>query len=113
MVVYPNLVHWDILVVYRKLVCPYRSLFWCSISLMGLRPSSPWKMLTLIPLDHVLIFGARHLRRVLTAYSAYYNKTRTHLSLEKDAPLGRAIQRHGAIVTVPILSGLHHCCARI
>ena len=64
-------------------------------------------------LDHVVIFGARHLRRVLTAYSAYYNQTRTHLSLEKDAPLGRAIQRHGAIVTVPILSGLHHCYARI
>jgi hypothetical protein len=64
-------------------------------------------------LDHVVIFGARHLRRVLAAYFAYYNKTRTHLSLEKDVPLGREIQRHGAIVTVPILSGLHHCYARI
>ena len=64
-------------------------------------------------LDHVVIFGAHHLWRVLAAYSAYYNRTRTHLSLEKDAPLGRAIQRHGAIVTVPILSGLHHCYARI
>ena len=37
-------------------------------------------------LDHVLVFGARHLRRVLAAYSAYYNETRTHLSLDKDAP---------------------------
>ena len=31
-----------------------------------------------------------------------------HLSLDKDAPLGRAIERHGAIVPVPILSALHH-----
>src|SRR6516162_5194254 len=29
-------------------------------------------------LDHVLIFGERHLRRVLTLYSVYYNETRTH-----------------------------------
>jgi hypothetical protein len=35
------------------------------------------------------------------------------LSLDKDAPLGRSIQRQGAIVAVPILSGLHHCYARI
>jgi hypothetical protein len=48
-------------------------------------------------LDHVLVFGARHLRRVLAAYSAYYNETRTHLSLDKDVPLGRAIQPCGAI----------------
>jgi transposase InsO family protein len=64
-------------------------------------------------LDQVLIFGVQHLRRILTAYSRYYNETRTHLSLDKDAPLGRAVQRHGTIVAVPILSGLHHCYARI
>jgi hypothetical protein len=64
-------------------------------------------------LDHVLIFGAWHLRRILTSYSCYYNETRTHLSLDKDAPLGRAVQRHGTIVATPILSGLHHCYARI
>ena len=42
-----------------------------------------------------------------------YNQTRTHLSLYKDAPLGRSIQREGAIVAAPILSGLHHCYSRI
>lgn len=47
----------------------------------------------------------RRLQRILTAYTRCYNQTRTHLSLDKDAPLGRAIQRHGAIITVPILSG--------
>jgi hypothetical protein len=43
-------------------------------------------------LDRVLIFGERHLWRVLTSYSVYYNETRTHLGLGKDAPLGRAIE---------------------
>ena len=64
-------------------------------------------------LDHVLIYGEQHLRRILTLYSLYYNETRTHLGLGKDAPLGRHIERSGTIVTTPILSGLHHCYARI
>ena len=34
-------------------------------------------------LDHVLIFGVQHLRRILTSYSCYYNETRTHLSLTR------------------------------
>ena len=64
-------------------------------------------------LDHVLIYGERHLRRILTLYSDYYNESRTHLGLGKDAPLGRRIERSGSIVTTPILSGLHHRYARI
>jgi len=64
-------------------------------------------------LDHVLIYGERHLRRVLTLYSSYYNETRTHLGLGKDAPLRRAVQRSGTIATTPIPSGLHHSYARI
>jgi putative transposase len=64
-------------------------------------------------LDHVLIFDEHHLRRVLTLYSLYYNETRTHLGLGKDAPLRRAVQRSGTIIITPILSGLHHRYARI
>jgi hypothetical protein len=64
-------------------------------------------------LDHVLIFGEQHLRRVLTLYALYYNETRTHLGLAKDAPRRRAVQRYGDIVTTPVLCGLHHCYARI
>jgi hypothetical protein len=56
-------------------------------------------------LDHVLIFGERHLRRVLTLYSLYYNESRTHLGLAKDAPLRRAVQRCGTIAATQILSG--------
>ncbi|MGA7453746.1 MAG: integrase core domain-containing protein, partial [Rhodoplanes sp.] len=105
----------------------YGPVFQRRVRTMGIRdrpisPRSPWQnpyaerligTLRRDCLDHVLIFGARHLRRVLAAYSAYYNETRTHLSLDKDAPSGRRIQRHGVIVTVPILSGLHHAYARI
>jgi transposase InsO family protein len=64
-------------------------------------------------LDHILIFGERHLLRILSLYSAYYNESRTHLSLCKDAPVRRAVQRTGPIITTPILSGLHHRYARI
>jgi hypothetical protein len=46
-------------------------------------------------------------------FLAAIGPTTTHLSLDKDAPLGRAVQRDGTIVAVPILSGLHHGYARI
>jgi len=42
-----------------------------------------------------------------------YNKTRTHLSLQKDAPVFRAVERTGPILCRPILGGLHHQYARI
>jgi hypothetical protein len=43
----------------------------------------------------------------------YYNETRTHLSLEKDAPVSRAVDRAGRILCRSILGGLHHRYARI
>jgi hypothetical protein len=64
-------------------------------------------------LDQVVIFSEMHLRRVLSAYASYYNQARTHLALQKDAPLHRAVQRSGAILTIPILAGLHHQYGRI
>jgi len=61
-------------------------------------------------LDHVVVLGERHLRRLLTAYFAYYHRARTHLSLDKDAPDGRTIEPPalGAIIPVPEVGGLHH-----
>ena len=56
-------------------------------------------------LDRMLIFGESHLRRVLASYTAYYNQARTHLALQKDAPLHRAVQRSDVIVAIPILAG--------
>jgi hypothetical protein len=58
-------------------------------------------------LDRMLIFGAAHLRQILTLYASYYNETRTHLSLHKNTPLGRVVQRYGNIAATPVLSGLH------
>ena len=64
-------------------------------------------------LERMLIFGESHLRRILSAYAAYYNQTRTHLALQKDAPLHRAVQRSGVLFAIPILAGLHHPYVRI
>jgi hypothetical protein len=64
-------------------------------------------------LDRIIVFGERHPRQLLFLYMDYYNKARTHLSLNKDAPVPRAIQAIGAIHANPILSGLHHHYVRI
>jgi transposase InsO family protein len=105
----------------------YGLVFTSRVRAMGIRdrpisPGSPWQnsyverligTLRRDCLDHVLIFGERHLRKVLILYSLYYNRTRTHLRLRKDAPLGRTVQRTGTVVATPILSGLHHRYARM
>jgi len=59
-------------------------------------------------LDHIVVFGEGHLRRILAAYTGYYNEVRTHLSLAKDAPGHRPIQQLGQLSAWPILGGLHH-----
>jgi putative transposase len=59
---------------------------------------------------HFLVLSERHLRHVLTRYFAYYHGARTHLSLEKDAPDARPIERPamGTVVPIPEVGGLHH-----
>jgi len=64
-------------------------------------------------LDHMIVFGEAHLRRILGKYAVYYNKSRVHCSLDKDAPFHRAIERLGVITSRPILGGLHHQYCRI
>jgi hypothetical protein len=64
-------------------------------------------------LDHRTVFGEAHLRRILGKYAAYYNESRIHRSLNKDAPFHRAIERVGAITSRPVLGGLHHQYCRI
>src|SRR5688572_16491508 len=61
-------------------------------------------------LDHVVIGNERGLRRVLHAYVEYYLRSRTHLSLDKDAPISRraASRDEGELVAIPQLGGLHH-----
>jgi hypothetical protein len=64
-------------------------------------------------LDHVVVFGEQHLRHLLSSYQKYYNELRTHLSLTKDAPIPRDVQRVGRVLPLPILGGLHHQYVRV
>jgi transposase InsO family protein len=64
-------------------------------------------------LDHLVVFGEAHLRDVLKAYASYYNKVRPHLSLDKDAPDFRRMQKIGRIAAIPILGGLHQKYVRL
>ena len=61
-------------------------------------------------LDHIVVIGERHLRGILSSYVDYYNETRTHLALAKDAPEPRSAQApsQGRVVEVPRVGGLHH-----
>jgi putative transposase len=61
-------------------------------------------------LDHVVVIGERHLLGTLSKYVDYYNGTRTHLSLAKDAPEPRSVHApsQGGVVEVPRVGALHH-----
>ena len=94
---------------------------------MGIRdkpiaPASPWqngfaeRLIGSIRrecLDHVIVLGEAHLRRILKSYADYYNSVRTHRSLHKDAPISRPIHQTGIIRSHPILGGLHHHYVRV
>jgi transposase InsO family protein len=105
----------------------YGRVFTSRLQAMGIRdrptsPGSPWQngiaerligTLRRECLDHIMIRGEAHLRRVVSAYASYYNRVRPHRALQKDAPLRRTVQRIGNIVSVPVLAGLHHQYVRI
>jgi transposase InsO family protein len=94
---------------------------------MGIRdkptaPASPWqngfaeRLIGSIRrecVDHIIVLGEVHLRRVLQSYADYYNSVRTHRSLNKDAPVSRPVQRTGVIKSRAILGGLHNHYARV
>jgi transposase InsO family protein len=94
---------------------------------MGIRdkpvaPASPWqngfaeRLIGSIRrecLDHIIVLGEAHLRRILKSYADYYNGVRTHRSLNKDAPVSRQIQPTGSIKSHAILGGLHHHYVRV
>src|ERR1700726_5267326 len=94
---------------------------------MGIRdkptaPASPWQngfaerligSIRREGFDHIIVLGEAHLRRLLKSYARYYNETRTHLALDKDAPQSRTVKRAGRILCRPVLGGLHHEYIRI
>ena len=61
-------------------------------------------------LDHVIVINEWHLRRILKSYFSYYHQSRTHLSLDKDAPEFRPVQdlQAGRIIQIREVGGLHH-----
>ncbi len=82
-------------------------------------PRSPWQnayaerfigSLRRECLDHVIVLHERQLSRILSAYARYYNRTRTHLALRKDAPERRAVHDRdlGEVIAFPEVGGLHH-----
>jgi transposase InsO family protein len=94
---------------------------------MGIRdkpiaPASPWqngfveRLIGSIRrecVDHIIVLGEAHLRRILKPCADYYNGVRTHRSLNKDAPVSRPVQRTGVISSRAMLGGLHHRYARV
>jgi transposase InsO family protein len=113
--------------IVRDRDCVYGDVFIRRLRAMGIRdrpiaPRSPWqngyaeRLIGSIRrdcLDHVVVFGERHLRHLLGSYQRYYNDARTHLSLNKDAPASRAVQAVGRVVANPHFGGLHHQYVRI
>jgi transposase InsO family protein len=94
---------------------------------MGIRdkpiaPGSPWqngfaeRLIRSIRrecVDHIVVLGETHLRRVLKSYARYYNETGTHRSLDKDTPISRPVQLAGSIISHALLGGLHHHYVRV
>ena len=106
---------------------PRRDL-WCGlvrrVRAMGIEqvvtaPRSPWQnpscervigTLGRECLDHAIVLGEHHLRRVVRKYIEYYNGCRTHLALDKDAPESRERESidGGKVIALPMVGGLHH-----
>ena len=105
----------------------YGAIATCRLRAMGIRdkpiaPAAPWqnsfaeRLIGSIRrecVDHFVVLGEAHLRRILRAYAGYYNDIRTHRSLDKDAPVSRPVQRTGIISSHAILGGLHHHYVRV
>jgi hypothetical protein len=114
----PVLVGWGIvLVVVRhrlKTLWPNSSSAVASDTTLGLptAPRSPWQnpyVERLIGsvrrecLDHIIVWNQRSLRRTLQSYFSYYQRSRTHLTLAKNAPESRVVEKpeHGRVVASP------------
>jgi hypothetical protein len=49
-------------------------------------------------IDHVIVLGESHLRRLVSLHASYCNEARTHLALAKDAPTSRPIELFGRVI---------------
>jgi len=96
---------------------------WMGIHEVLTAPQSPWqtayaeRLIGSIRrecLDHVIVFHEAGLRRILKGYFQYYERCRTHLSLEKDAPVSRPVEPPslGHVIEIPKVGGLQHLYTR-
>ncbi len=112
----------------RFLICDrdrvYGSVFRERVKNMGVEevliaPRSPWqnpyaeRLIGSIRrecLDHVIVLNERHLRRILRSYLDYYLCSRTHVLLNRNAPVEREVEppSHGHVLPIPQVGGLHH-----
>ena len=102
----------------------YGDLFRRRVAGMGIgevvtSPSSPWQNAFVERFigsarrecfDHVIALNEVGLQRLMTRYCSYHERSRTHLSLDKDTPIPRPVTpvAEGAIVAIPEVGGLHH-----
>lgn len=96
---------------------------------MGIReiitsPKSPWQnpyaeqvigSIRRECLDHLIVLGEDHLRRVFKSCVRYYDRSRPHLSLQRNAPLPRNVEppSQGRVIALPQVGGLHHPYKRV
>ena len=61
-------------------------------------------------LDRMIVLNEAHLRRILANYFTYYHEARTHLSLDRNAPIPRKVEppSRGPVIAIPQVGGLHH-----
>ena len=69
-------------------------------------------------LDHLLVLGEAHRRRILREYVAYFNGARPHQGLQQRVPDEAAARASragsgGRVHVVPVLGGLHHDYRRV
>ena len=90
-----------------------------NIEEVSIAPRSPWqspyvdRLIGSVRrkcLDHLIVFNEAHPLQILRAYFAYYQESRTHLSLDRNAPEPRQIEspERGKVIAIPHLGGLHH-----
>lgn len=87
-------------------------------------PRSPWQnpyverligRLRREPLDHVIVLGESHLKRLLADFLAYYHTARCHRSLDENAPVPRVVEppEKDRVVALPYVGGFHHRYVRV
>jgi putative transposase len=59
--------------------------------------------------DHVIVLNERHLKCILRLKVAYYHKSRTPFSFDRNAPMVRAVEPpgRGKVISIAQVGGLH------